>query len=145
MKNTLKMHYSLPSGETAYFNTSKLKSILLRKSLESEKEGKKRSQQALMMDIADKIGVSSSAIKHWMLGHNAPSDLEKVTDLADMGHIFGHNWMYNVEMELRNLSVFGQCGYHSIEICGILYVVCFLEGHGHGKGSEPEAEITVFD
>ena len=83
MKNTLKMHYSLPSGETAYFNTSKLKSILLRKSLESEKEGKKRSQQALMMDIADKIGVSSSAIKHWMLGHNAPSDLEKVTDLAD--------------------------------------------------------------
>lgn len=83
MKNTLKMHYSLPSGETAYFNTSKLKSILLRKSLESEKEGKKRSQQALMMDIADKIGVSSSAIKHWMLGHNAPSDLEKIKDLAD--------------------------------------------------------------
>ena len=83
MKNSLKMQYSLPSGETAYFSTSKFKSILLRKGKESEKEGKKRSQQALMTDIADEIGVSFSAVKHWISGHNAPSDLEKVKDLAE--------------------------------------------------------------
>lgn len=52
--------------------------------------------------------------------------------------------MYNGEMKPRKLSVFGQCGYHSIEICGILYIG-YLRRHGHGKGSEPEAEITVFD
>lgn len=75
-----KLRYTLPDGTTAVFSPTKMQLVLLR-------SGKKRSQTRQLQDAADAIGVSFSAMKHWLMGHNAPSDLDKVRDLAQALHV----------------------------------------------------------
>lgn len=75
-----KLRYTLPDGTTAVFSPTKMQLVLLR-------GGKKRSQTRQLQDAADAIGVSFSAMKHWLMGHNAPSDLDKVRDLAQALHV----------------------------------------------------------
>lgn len=75
-----KLRYTLPDGTTAVFSPTKMQLVLLR-------SGKKRSQTRQLQDAADAIGVSFSAMKHWLMGHNAPSDLDKVCDLAQALHV----------------------------------------------------------
>lgn len=75
-----KLRYTLPDGTTAVFSPTKMQLVLLH-------SGKKRSQTRQLQDAADAIGVSFSAMKHWLMGHNAPSDLDKVRDLAQALHV----------------------------------------------------------
>lgn len=75
-----KLRYTLPDGTAAVFSPTKMQLVLLR-------SGKKRSQTRQLQDAADAIGVSFSAMKHWLMGHNAPSDLDKVRDLAQALHV----------------------------------------------------------
>lgn len=75
-----KLRYTLPDGTTAVFSPAKMQLVLLR-------GGRKRSQTRQLQDAADAIGVSFSAMKHWLMGHNAPSDLDKVRDLAQALHV----------------------------------------------------------
>lgn len=75
--------YELEDGKVACFSRDGFKTALGYKGKAMEKEGRKMSLSALMEEIAETIGVSSSALKHWSAGHNAPSDLEKVYDLAN--------------------------------------------------------------
>lgn len=66
----------------ARFNSSNLKNAIRNKKLQLEQSGEKFSLQSVQEDLAERTGISFSAIKHWCAGHNAPSDLDKVRDLA---------------------------------------------------------------
>ncbi|MBD9242707.1 MAG: XRE family transcriptional regulator [Clostridiales bacterium] len=67
------------------------------------RSGKKRSQTRKLQDAADAIGVSFSAMKHWLMGHNAPSDLDKVRDLAQALHV-EMNDLLDTDMEENKMN-----------------------------------------
>ena len=67
------------------------------------RSGKKRSQTRQLQDAADAIGVSFSAMKHWLMGHNAPSDLDKVRDLAQALHV-EMNDLLDTDMEENKMN-----------------------------------------
>ena len=79
-----RMQYTLSTGETVAFSSEKLKKVLFQKKLEADSTGKKFNQQSYLMDISEATGISFSSLKHWLQGHNSPSDLEKVKDLANI-------------------------------------------------------------
>lgn len=91
-----KLRYTLPDGTTAVFSPTKMQLVLLR-------SGKKRSQTRKLQDAADAIGVSFSAMKHWLMGHNAPSDLDKVCDLAQALHV-EMNDLLDTDMEENKMN-----------------------------------------
>lgn len=91
-----KLRYTLPDGTTAVFSPTKMQLVLLR-------SGKKRSQTRQLQDAADAIGVSFSAMKHWLMGHNAPSDLDKVGDLAQALHV-EMNDLLDTDMEENKMN-----------------------------------------
>lgn len=91
-----KLRYTLPDGTTAVFSPTKMQLVLLR-------SGKKRSQTRQLQDAADAIGVSFSAMKHWLMGHNAPSDLDKVRDLAQALHV-EMNDLLDTDMEENTMN-----------------------------------------
>lgn len=91
-----KLRYTLPDGTTAIFSPTKMQLVLLR-------SGKKRSQTRQLQDAADAIGVSFSAMKHWLMGHNAPSDLDKVRDLAQALHV-EMNDLLDTDMEENKMN-----------------------------------------
>ena len=91
-----KLRYTLPDGTTAVFSPTKMQLVLLR-------SGKKRSQTRQLQDAADAIGVSFSAMKHWLMGHNAPSDLDKVRDLAQALHV-EMNDLLDTDMEENKMN-----------------------------------------
>ena len=91
-----KLRYTLPDGTTAVFSPTKMQLVLLR-------SGKKRSQTRQLQGAADAIGVSFSAMKHWLMGHNAPSDLDKVRDLAQALHV-EMNDLLDTDMEENKMN-----------------------------------------
>lgn len=91
-----KLRYTFPDGTTAVFSPTKMQLVLLR-------SGKKRSQTRQLQDAADAIGVSFSAMKHWLMGHNAPSDLDKVRDLAQALHV-EMNDLLDTDMEENKMN-----------------------------------------
>lgn len=78
MKKMEKGKYTMSNGKTAVFNYLELRSAIARKA-----HAQGVSRQELMENITDAIGISFSSLKHWIQGHNAPSDLEKVQDIAN--------------------------------------------------------------
>lgn len=91
-----KLRYTLTDGTAAVFSPTKMQLVLLR-------SGKKRSQTRQLQDAADAIGVSFSAMKHWLMGHNAPSDLDKVRDLAQALHV-EMNDLLDTDMEENTMN-----------------------------------------
>lgn len=79
-QTTRRIQYTLPDSTRAYFSRYNLKAAIHRAMVSHEP---KISQQIFLEDMADATGNSFSAIKHWLAGHNAPSDLEKLRDIAD--------------------------------------------------------------
>lgn len=90
-----KLRYTLPDGTTAVFSPTKMQLALLRGS-------RKQSQTRQLQDAAEAIGVSFSAMKHWLMGHNAPSDLDKVRDLARALHV-EMNDLLDTDMEEKTM------------------------------------------
>ena len=68
----------MKNGSKMSFNAQELRKAI---SLNAQNMGVSR--QEMMENISEQIGVSYSALKHWLNGHNAPSDLEKVKDIAE--------------------------------------------------------------
>lgn len=75
--------YTLDDGTEMIFSTKKFNKCFKMHEIKSKKQGAKISKEIIRQEIADKCCVSESAIKHWMLGHNAPGDYDKVKDLAN--------------------------------------------------------------
>lgn len=78
MSTSQKGQYILQNGNKAHFNHLELRNAIIRKA-----QVLGISRQELMENITEEIGVSYSAMKHWIQGHNAPSDIDKVRDIAD--------------------------------------------------------------
>ena len=102
MNKTIK----LKDGKTAWFSSANLRSALRSKKEQLEQSGEKCSQQMMMEDIAEQTGISFSAIKHWCAGHNAPSDPDKVQDLADA---LGVEMNYLLEFNTEDFSNMNTC------------------------------------
>lgn len=93
-----------------HFETLRFREVIKKKLTELSVSGNKKSRQDLFEDIADKKGISSSAINHWYNGHNAPVEIEKLQDIAEYLKIEwetffmkeqvseGENIMVNTEM-----------------------------------------------
>lgn len=78
-----KQTYTLANGSTKTFDNTKFRDLVKCKQ-EPERNGDHRSSQnAAMMDLADCIHVSFSAVKHWLNGHNAPGSLEIVGQISN--------------------------------------------------------------
>ena len=82
MKQCHNKYYTLEDGTAVLFDRHKFESAILAKKNMHEKNGKKCSKQTIMELIAEEICVSVSTVKHWRAGHHAPSDLEKIKDVA---------------------------------------------------------------
>ena len=74
--------YILEDGTKIAFSTKKLQRCFVMYKMNLEKQGIKNSKENIMQEVADNCCVSASAIKHWLQGHNAPADYDKVEDLA---------------------------------------------------------------
>lgn len=80
MIDMAKKTYLMQDGTTKTFDTARFRA-LMRCKWESPGTGRK-SQNTAMMELADSIHVSFSAVKHWYNGHNAPGNMGIVSQIA---------------------------------------------------------------
>lgn len=78
--------YSLSDGTSATFSTDGFRLALRKEKDRREHSGTKCTIQMLLDELSDTTGSSFSSLKHWCAGHNAPSDVTKVEDLAEALH-----------------------------------------------------------
>ena len=79
-KTSKKIQYTLPDGTLAHFSRYNLKTAIQRA---IASYGQRISQQVFLEEMDDSTGNSFSAIKHWLAGHNVPSDLDKLQAVAN--------------------------------------------------------------
>lgn len=77
----LRKEYTLKDGTKCYFSNTKF-AYLIKDIRRNQEACIKQSKQEFLEDIADKSGISASSLHHWIMGHNAPSDFEKIELLA---------------------------------------------------------------
>ena len=70
-------------GKEYTFNSLAFKKELKRTAVASKKDGKVTSIEAFKEGLADKIAVSTAAIKQWESGRNGVSDIERVQEIAE--------------------------------------------------------------
>lgn len=78
-----KQKYTLDEGREMIFSTEKFREALYKYQLRMRKDGMKLSRENLIEKLAEECHTSSGAMVHWVKGHNGPSDLEKVENLAN--------------------------------------------------------------
>lgn len=78
-----KLTYISQDGTEKTFDVERFKALIKRKQEPQGTEDRKKSQNAIMMELAESIHVSFSTIKHWYNGHNAPGDLEIISKIAE--------------------------------------------------------------
>lgn len=71
-------------GCNYYFDTLRFREVVKKRLEKLRDKGNKISRQELFETIAEEKGVSSSSLNHWYNGHNAPNEIEKVQDVADV-------------------------------------------------------------
>lgn len=89
MNRNQRGQYTLDDGKQVCFDH-----MGFRRAIILQANSQNISRQELMENVAEQTGISFSALKHWVQGHNAPSDLAKVQDIANALH-------QNMEMLLR--------------------------------------------
>ena len=82
MSKEINKEYRMEDNSKCYFSTEKFARVLREIRRDSD-EFKKKSKQEFFEDLADKTGISVSSINHWVMGHNAPSDPEKIRSIAE--------------------------------------------------------------
>lgn len=82
MSREVHKEYRLEDGTKYYFNNIHFAKII-REICRDTEDGMIRSKQELLEDIAEETGISASSMNHWIMGHNAPSDFEKIKSVAD--------------------------------------------------------------
>lgn len=75
--------YTLDDGREMIFSTERFREELYKYQLRMRKDGVKLSRENLLEKLAEECHTSSGAMVHWVKGHNGPSDLEKVENLAN--------------------------------------------------------------
>ena len=112
MKQVQNRAYMLNDGTTVFFDYKKLKAAIVNLKKKYENDGKRCSIENILEEIADKVGVSASAIKHWCAGHHTPSDFEKIRDISYALNIDINSL---VEMRSGNLNECNVAGKKSLE------------------------------
>lgn len=74
--------YVLEDQRKCIFSKEKFKNAFYKKMQQNNLKFGKQSQQKMIDDMAEIINTSSNTIKHWLMGHHGPSDLDKVCDVA---------------------------------------------------------------
>lgn len=85
------------NGHNYYFETLRFRDVIKKKLDDLRDASNKKSRQELFEDIADEKGISSSSINHWYNGHNAPNEIEKIQDMAE---VLGVEWETFLTKEL---------------------------------------------
>ncbi|MBR5507980.1 MAG: hypothetical protein IKV88_08045 [Clostridia bacterium] len=75
--------YILNDGREMIFSTEKFRDALYKYQLRMRKDGVKLSREKLIEKLSEDCNASSASMFHWVKGHNGPSDLEKVENLAN--------------------------------------------------------------
>lgn len=112
--------YILEDGTKIAFSTKKLQRCFGMYKMNLEKQGIKNSKENIMQEIAEKCCVSESSIKHWLNGHHAPNDYDKVKDLAKALNAKAEDLLDNgTEMEdkvkMENIIVDRKMDYTSVK------------------------------
>ena len=103
MKRTIKTYEE--GGIRYQFVHQQLSEIISEKKRHLQKNGEKATRTAIMEELADKLFVSVEAIKNWMYGHNGPSEIEKVKELADYFQVDYHQFLEKEDGQMtENIS-----------------------------------------
>lgn len=93
----------MEDGVKYQFNALRLKMLIDQKKASLQKAKQKVTQTAIREQLAEKAFVSPEAIKNWMYGNNAPSDLEQVKILAEYFDVDYHQ-LLREEKEMTNTT-----------------------------------------
>ncbi len=104
MNKEILKEYRMPNNTKCYFSTAKFARVI--RDIRRELGGTERkSKQDFFEDLAESTGISVSSLNHWVMGHNAPSDIEKLQSIADALHV---DLMDIVETETGNNNYFDE-------------------------------------
>lgn len=81
MKITTKTYEE--NGIRYQFDATKLKTFIGKRKYDLRTRGESSSQTKIIEEIADLFNLSTEAVKNWIYGYNAPSDIEQVRVLGD--------------------------------------------------------------
>ena len=93
----------MEDGVKYQFNSLRLKMFVDQKKASLQRSNQKVTQTAIREQLAEKTFVSPEAIKNWMYGNNAPSDLEQVKTLAEYFDVDYHQ-LLKEEKEMTNTT-----------------------------------------
>ena len=102
MKKTCKTYTE--KGITYQFNPSSLMMFINRKKSAGRKGDHKITHTSIREELADVAFVSQEAVKNWMYGNNAPSDIEQVKVIADYFDIDYHELLTIAEEKDMTMS-----------------------------------------
>ena len=88
-------------GKEYTFNALAFKKELKRTAVAAKQKGIVSSIEAFKEGLADKIAVTTAAIKQWESGRNGVSDIERVQEIAEY-FPFGHTRKQHVEAEKQH-------------------------------------------
>jgi len=83
MSRNLRKEFHLEDGRLCVFDSFRFQRVIKDKLQELRENDIRKSRQELLEDIYEATGISASSINHWLMGHHAPNDVDKVKDIAD--------------------------------------------------------------
>ncbi len=93
-------------GVKYQFNDKKMQMYANQLKSDLQVHGKKKINKSdIQKELADKLFVSEDAVKNWMYGYNAPSDLEQVKLIADYFGVDYHQLLDTEEKEMATNNV----------------------------------------
>ena len=102
MKKTCKTY--VENGKTYKFDSNSFMMYINRKKARGQKAGRKITQTAIREELADVAFVSQEAVKNWMYGNNAPSDIEQVKVIAEYFDVDYHELLTKEEEKAMTMA-----------------------------------------
>ncbi len=102
MKNTCKIYEE--NNIRYQFAARNLLMLINQRKHSFQTTGTKMTKTAIMEEIADKLFVSSEAVKNWMYGYNGPSEIEQVKKLGDYFEVDYHQLLVREDEPMNNME-----------------------------------------
>lgn len=75
--------YITKNGAEKTFDVGQFRTLIRYRQEVQNTEERRKSLNEIMMDLADSVHASFSAVKHWYSGHNGPGSIEMISQIAD--------------------------------------------------------------
>lgn len=75
--------YITKNGAEKTFDVGQFRTLIRYRQEVQNTEDRRKSLNEIMMDLADSVHTSFSAVKHWYNGHNGPGSIEMISQIAD--------------------------------------------------------------